>query len=277
MDVQRRAATLLAALVICGSATAQPGSSGRLDHLLKAATTQLVPLAKGNATFTSFRDDRFASSSYGVELCVLRIPARAGRLGIKDARTQASPRDAYERLVPPSAIGAVTGGFFGLDGRGAESPLGLVKTRGRVTNKRHGWTSGGVLFATKAGPVISPIGKFKDSADVLEAVQSKPLLVESGKNGIRSNTNDRFDRSAVALAENGDYVMAVIHAPAGNAASLAEFSRLLLALYRLKDKRLSWAIAMDGGPGAHLFVPKLKRHCGNGTPNYIPNIVYVSP
>jgi len=253
-------------------------SRNRLVHLLKNSDAQdIVETGKKIAKLTVYKDNEISSSTYGLELCVLHIRSGAAKFNVLNARVTEPPRHAYERLVPKESIGAITGGFFAIGDRNELVPIGLVKVNGKTMNRAATWKSGGVLYTTQGGISIVPIESFRDSREVLDAVQSKPLLIEDGVDGIRTNGRDWFDRSAIAITETGDYVLAVLHAPSGNASSLAEFSYLLSIIYPDKSTKIKWAIAMDGGPGAHLYVPKLKKHCGDGSPNYIPNIVYASP
>lgn len=78
--------------------------------------------------------------------------------------------------------------------------------------------------------------------------------------------------SAIALTDDG-HLLIVIHEPGGTGASLYEFAEVLLTLRTASHGKVTWAINMDGGPGAHLYVPNVKRHCGSDTSKYLPNAV----
>jgi uncharacterized protein YigE (DUF2233 family) len=170
----------------------------------------------------------------------------------------------------------MTGGFFGIDKLGSPIPLGLVKSDGKTISRKYPWASGGVVAASKDRVEIFPIANFTNPQGYSDAIQSKPLLVEGGRDGIRTATNDRFDRSAVAVDSKGSVYFFVLHEPAGSAGSLAEFSYLIRSFRSTKGEAIAFALAMDGGPGAHMYVPALKKHCGAGAPTFVPNALYVT-
>jgi hypothetical protein len=227
------------------------------------------------AVFRSFLDRAPTSPALGTELCLLEVPLAKSRLRIKNIQAEGETKHIYETSIPDGSVGAITGGFFGLDISGKMTPIGFVKNDGVVKNPASPWQSGGFIVAGQFGASIVPIRSFKDDASIKTALQSKPLLVEQGKNGIHTATYDRFDRSAIAITSDGYLLLVVIHEPGGRGASLAELSFLLTKIMSRDGGHVIWAIAMDGGPGAHLYVPALKRHCGDGEPNYFPNIIYI--
>lgn len=231
----------------------------------------------GAATFVSYRDSDLASPTFAIEMCVLEVPKGAGQLHVRDLRVSQNPVQVFQSAFPKATIGVMTGGYFGLDRRGAPIPLGLVKSAGKTTSPKHPWTSGGFVAKTADTVEIVPVSKFSDAGRYSDIVQSKPILVESGRDGIRSDTGERFDRSAVALDTTGSLYFFVIYEPGGGASSLAEFSNLIRS-YRSSagDQTIDFALAMDGGPGAHMYVPALRKHCGAGAPTFIPNALYVT-
>lgn len=249
----------------------------RLAHLLNLIpeTHSIETVERQPAIFLSFADKNAVSPTFGTELCVIEIPKRGGCIKFSEVRAEGHTEEIYEKFVPNDAIGAITGGFFGYSNEGTPIPLGFVKIDGLVKNKKHPWTSGGLLIVGEKGHNIIRVGSFRDITSIENALQSKPLLVEDGKDGIRSNNFDRFDRSAVAMSSDDSLILAVIHEPGGRAASLSEFSYLLLNFRSRNKGHITWALAMDGGPGAHLYIPKINRHCGAQITNYIPNLIYV--
>jgi hypothetical protein len=270
---------LLLIAVSIGVSVAQDRSQSRLGGLLatKPVVEHLEKYGFGSATFVSHRDSDLSSATFGFEMCVLEVPKGNGKVRVMDLRVSKSPTELFESAFPESTIGAMTGGFFGVDARGNPIPLGLVKSDGEIISQRHPWTSGGVVAHSENRVEIVPILKFASPSRYSDIVQSKPMLVEGGRDGIRSDTGDRFDRSAIAIDSDGSLFFFVIYEPAGNAASLAEFSNLILT-YRSQAGlgAIDFALAMDGGPGAHMYLPALKKHCGAGIPTYIPNALYVT-
>ena len=228
------------------------------------------------ARFIVYRDTDAASPTLGLELCVLEAPRGTGRLRVKDLRVDRPPAEVFRTAFQDGPLAVMTGGFFGLDRTGNPIPLGLIVSNGKTLSPEHPWTSGGFVAATEAGVEIVPVAQLRQARKFSEVAQSRPLLVENGRDGIRKPTADRFDRSAVAVDGHGGLYFFVIHEPAGSAASLAEFSHLLLKFRSTQGRSLRWALAMDGGPGAHLYVPSLSKHCGAGTPTYVPNALYIA-
>ncbi|MBQ0942241.1 phosphodiester glycosidase family protein [Ideonella sp. 4Y16] len=267
------ACLLLHASWACGAG--QPDE--RLDGLLQQTRQDREVLHGGRtaARFVTYRDADPASATYGVELCVLE--AGSARLRVKDIRQNQSPRQLFPSVFRDKALGAMTGGFFGKGKGGELVPMGWVKSEGREFSPRHPWTSGGFVAWGSQGAAIVPVSKARSLSAYPQVLQSKPLLIEQGRNGIRTAGEDRFDRSAVALDDRGRLYFIVLHEPAGRAGSLAEFSHVLLRYRSADGQALRQALAMDGGPGAHLYVPALDRHCGSGVPNYVPNALYLEP
>lgn len=251
----------------------------RLLHLLGKVQVDesLDKFGFVDAQFRTFRDNDITSSSFGTELCALETLVKTSRIQVKDLRIEGSPTTVFEQIISTTALGVITGGFFGVTkDTGRYIPLGLVKSDGEIKNRKYNWKFGGMIAASDNDVEIIPVRAYKDSPSRINVIQSKPLLIEEGRDGIWKSNFDRFDRSAIALTRHGEIVLFVIHAPGGAAASFAEFSQILLN-YRTKNGNpIHYALAMDGGPGAHLFVPSLRKHCGVDTPNYIPNVVYLS-
>lgn len=262
--------------LIALSARADEIRRDRLDGLLKTSPI-IEPLEKygyGEATFLSYKDTDMASASFGVELCILEVPRGSGHLQVKDLRVDKSTSEVFQSSFPLSSIGVMTGGFFGLDTKGKPIPLGLVKTAGKTITPVHPWKSGGVVAVSKKQVQIIPIAEFANATIYSDVIQSKPMLVEAGKDGIRAPTSDRFDRSAIAVDRVGTTYFFVLHEQAGSAASLAEFSYVLLSFRSTKGKSIDFALAMDGGPGAHMYISALKKHCGSGSATFVPNALY---
>jgi uncharacterized protein YigE (DUF2233 family) len=169
----------------------------------------------------------------------------------------------------------MTGGFFAVNNHGKLIPQGLVRSGRQERSPKYPWTSGGIVGVRNGLTQIIPISQAGETKKFSEALQSKPILIWNGEDGIFSAQNERFDRSAVGIDKHGNIFFFVLSEPTGMAASLAEFSYLLMQYRSTMGTAISAALAMDGGPGAHLYVPELKRHCGAGTPNYVPNALYI--
>lgn len=264
------------ALSIC--AEAQEPRRDRLMGLLQLETTteQLDRYGYPKAIFRSYKDTDLSSGTYGIELCVLEMPPIAGRMHVQDIRTDRNIKEVYETALSTTALAVMTGGYFGLNKRGNPIPLGLVKSNGITVSPKHPWKSGGMIAVSNGRAAITSVSALSDFSAYSDVVQSKPMLIENGKDGIRSPGYDHFDRSAVAIDSRSTIYFFVIHEPAGNAASLAEFSKLILGFRPTNGNTITHALAMDGGPGAHMYIPLLNKHCGSGVPAFVPNVLYFS-
>ncbi|TFW26537.1 phosphodiester glycosidase family protein [Duganella callida] len=184
--------------------------------------------------------------------------------------------DIYRNATPMSAVVAINGSFFGYDAKGQRIPLGLVVADGVRKNRPIGWDRGGFLVHDKKGNTrIIPVHNYKPSINDFSVLQSKPLLVESGKNGIYKDDGERFNRTAVAISTSGKVIIAGAFEGFGRAASLYEFAQFLLSIKCSDGSTIKWALSMDGGPGAQIYVPAIKRNFGDPGQNYVPNLIYV--
>jgi hypothetical protein len=156
------------------------------------------------------------------------------------------------------------GGFFGYDQAGNAIPLGLVVSAGKALNRRMPWSTGGFLVRDARGIGIVPVGTIGFEGAVQEALQSKPIVVEQGGNGIHNQDEALFDRVAVGLSADGMLVTAGVFGAEGQGGTLYEFGEALAQRVGHPAPGLLNALAMDGGPGAHIYVPSLKKHLGSG-------------
>ena len=232
-------------------------------------------ISRQTSPFRSFRISEPESPLYGVELCTYEANNGSETLRLRDVRKKGAITSIYNENIPKGASVAFTGGFFGYAEDGGLAPLGLAISEGEKIERKHPWVSGGVVQFRKKLVEIVPIGKFSEQSDIITAIQSKPLLVEAGQNGIRISDSARFDRIAIATTSDNQVMVIIVSTPTGKGASLAEFASLLLRIKTRAGGSLNWALALDGGPGAHLMFGRI--HCGRGEPNYVPNLLYLQP
>ncbi|WP_300754715.1 phosphodiester glycosidase family protein [Janthinobacterium sp.] len=225
--------------------------------------------------FRSYHDSDTSSPTFGTELCVLEASSSTSRLLVRHLARDTGAASVFESAFPSQAFAILNGGFFGVDSQGKPTPIGLSKAAGTLWSRAMPWTSGGYIAAGPLAPHIFSVGERKQLASYTNILQSKPILVWQGKEGIRRATADRFDRSAVATDRHGHIFFFLLHQPENGAASLAEFSFLLLQYRSSHGTSIDTALAMDGGPGAHLYIPAINRHCGTGNAPYTPNALYL--
>jgi uncharacterized protein YigE (DUF2233 family) len=216
-----------------------------------------------------------ASDRAGLTLVWTELPSSGVTLNVRDVRRYGAAYNLYSDEVPKSAVAAINGGFFGYDKAGKHMPIGLVISNEQVKSPVMRWTTGGVLAQDKSRRVqIVEIHRPRPPS-LTAAIQSKPLLVERGAVAIRGE-DPRFNRSGVALTQEGTLILAGAFESFGRAVTLKEFAEFLVALRIVDTIHVETALAMDGGPGAQLYFPTLDRHYGDHGDNYIPNILYMT-
>lgn len=278
--IDRRSTVLTLSLLvgICAlNETAYSGIPARPQALFPqlSPTKVSVPLSGcwGSGACQLFLYELNASGSpqHGLTAAILRV-SQPARVRVVDVRKSASKKELLARSADGGTLAIVNGGFFGFDKSGSHLALGLMIVDGRRLRPLHPWSTGGVLVQTSSGPRIHRIRDFKAGAYPY-ALQSKPLLVENGAVAIGSDDGQWFDRSAVGLLKDGAIAFAGAFTDSGQSISLKQFADLLVDWASSRDDQWDSVLAMDGGPGAHLFIPSLKMHFGADVTQFIPNVI----
>ncbi|KKR32774.1 MAG: hypothetical protein A2042_06750 [Candidatus Schekmanbacteria bacterium GWA2_38_11] len=167
-----------------------------------------------------------------------------------------SGADIKTLVKKSGAIGAITGGFYdyGKDRKGFK-PVGILIVDGQKIAK---WMAGvnGIFIVNQDGATdIIDKGKYKYSPDILQAVQSGPILVNDG--GIKIDKPSSFNefkilpRTAVGITKDKKIIM-VAGETGYNGLSLYELAEIMKRLE--SDKALN----MDGGPSAQMYLATKK-------------------
>jgi uncharacterized protein YigE (DUF2233 family) len=218
-------------------------------------------------------------SRVGLQLVFFTIPATAYefsvfKVGIEGTAASLLANSAAET----GAIVVVNGGYYGTNDNGKSYyPLGLLIHNGKQLVKVKEWTSGGVLYsnADKQSKIVQ-IRSFRPSPDILEALQSKPLLVEESHSGINSDDHQLANRTAIGIRADGSIVVAGAFSPSNNAMTLAEFAEVLRTPVSLGGAGVNIALNMDGGPSSLIICPSLNLKFGAGANTFITDGVRVS-
>ena len=112
---------------------------------------------------------------------------------------------------------------------------------------------------------------------VRDALESTPVLILGGRDDMRGDQRDQFDRIAVGHARDGATVIVGAFAQDQQTVSLAEFTKLVLAAAAIKHITIDGLLAMDGGPSAHLWFPAKNALYGHRGPSYLPSAICVTP
>jgi uncharacterized protein YigE (DUF2233 family) len=215
------------------------------------------------------------SPKYGLSLVWLVMPAAEVQWRISEPRTLANANATFAQAADTEDIIIESGGYFGNKEDGTNIPIGLVIAAGKQTSAKAHWKSGGVLIKRSGETGIVPIAAFTPDG-ITEALQSKPLLVKSGAMDILSNQPDLYNRTAIGLDATGNYICVGAFIDSGRALSLFEFAELLCRLREAGGPIIRDALALDGGPSSHLYIPCIHKHFGYAADRYVPNILRFS-
>ena len=186
----------------------------------------------------------------------------------------------YETYSPKDALAVVNGGFYGFDSSYKGVPVGLLISEGnRLSNVANDWTSGGILLVRNQGDIeIVPIDEKNSLGNPREALQSKPLLIESGLRAVKRDLKDQpFNRSAIGITAAGDLVIAGAFRDDNQALTLVDFGKFLELLGKMKGVHIKTALNLDGATDAHLHVISPARHWGYEGSNYVPDMLAIVP
>jgi uncharacterized protein YigE (DUF2233 family) len=98
-------------------------------------------------------------------------------------------------------------------------------------------------------------------------------VVERSHSGIRSDDGQLANRTAVGICEDGSIVVAGAFHDDNKALSLYEFAQVLTNIPGQNTHKLNYALYLDGGPSAHIFIPTLDLHFGSDGATFVPNLV----
>jgi phosphodiester glycosidase len=275
--VRHPARSLILAAALVGAPFGGQGDAADFDEWLASYAGKGEEVRTHDAGVFAVREIKAAPTSArpGLVLVWAEFRTSLALLQVEEVREYGHTDEIYTKRVPRDALAAVNGGFFGYDKARKHIPLGLVIANRRIANPRIGWITGGILQQADDGAIaITPVKSFRSSPSIVNALQSKPLLVEKGSVAIRAD-DDRFNRSAFCLTPSGAVVLAGAFESFGRAVTLKEFAAFLVKLRELGGPEIESALAMDGGPGARLWFPSLALHYGDPGDNYVPNLIYL--
>jgi phosphodiester glycosidase len=213
------------------------------------------------------------SPKRGLSLVWIVMPVGEVEWTISEPRVSANVNAIFARTAGAEDIIVESGGYFGDKEDGTKMPIGLVFTAGHQTSAKARWQSGGILVKKNAETKIVPTSAFTAKEAITEALQSKPILVKDGATGILSNRPEFFNRTAVGSDAAGNYICAGAFTDDGRAVSLFEFAELLCRLREIGGPMIHDALALDGGPSSHIYIPSIQKHFGYTGDRYVPNVL----
>nr|WP_306458040.1 phosphodiester glycosidase family protein [Edaphobacter lichenicola] len=269
---------LLCASFQCVKTFSQQNGPGWLSQLLSTKGTRQEFSVRGRRAVCVTKElaDQMNSRD-GLRLIYFEIPMQNYELSAFAVGPEGTAASLKKNSAEgTNAIVIVNGGYYGTDDNKTFYPLGLLIHDGLQLNKMKDWNSGGVLYSSNDRSKIVRIKDFHRSADILEALQSKPLLVEDSRSGIHTDDHQLANRTAVGLRRDGAIVVAGAFSPSNNAMTLAEFADFLSTPVIQGGAGVDFALNMDGGPSALIFCPALNLKLASGSDNFIPNGIRIS-
>lgn len=190
------------------------------------------------------------AADYDVTVHAWRFDPQRFRLALGVA-DNAFGNTAEEFRAGHDAVLAINAGFFDLDLQSRLSPVGLAVADGRELHPFDAEKAvsplSGVLHSIDGRLSIDFAREYDTARPVEMALQSGPLVVDpGGQNGIRRNSYDRLNRSAVCLTEDGAPVVVLVW----GGLSLFELGAFLSTPAADGGLGCERAINLDGGPSS---------------------------
>lgn len=203
------------------------------------------------------------------------IKANTATLSVLSLKKTGTSLSTYQDSATKNTILIINGGFFGYSKDGAETPIGLVRSNGNRINPWMEWDHGGVLVSDQKKSIkIIPAQNAKSAGAWKDAIQSKPIIINSNMVDVSKNKNDsKFNRVAIGLTLKGDILVIGQFQNFGQAATLVDFSHTFKKLADHNKLKIHRALAMDGGVGAQIYLPTLNLAYGDSGRTYLPNAV----
>jgi hypothetical protein len=209
----------------------------------------------------------------GVTVLWMQVPRDKVDVSIEGIRREGLTNDIYQSSSSGDELVVLSAGFHDSNNQ----PVGLFVSRGQVISHLAAWTEGGVLYRQGPTLAIVPIRQWNmRPAEVDYAVQAKPLVVESGRNGIVLDDGVLFDRVAIGFTTEGDLLVGGAFRKRNyRALSLYEFGRFMAIPAQSGGPGARTLLGLEGGPGAHIYFPWLQRHFGQTGSDFVLNAIHV--
>jgi len=201
-------------------------------------TTQLGTLPKGGAVLQAQMSDGPRTA----RVTAIVFPARSYSLRVVESPSPGTSKLAGT-LSAAGCVAGVNGGYFHPDFR----PVGLVIADGReVHSFEKAKLLSGILVVRGTGIEIVRASRFKNSAEVREAIQCGPMLVENGRPTAGLNAERPARRTVVATDGRGQWALIYI-----TSVTLADAARILTTHGALRE--WTTALNLDGGSSSGLW------------------------
>ncbi len=253
--------------------------------ILLLATAQIAYAGTAYSDFTRYHPVEAHKLGGNAEVVIHRfgeyqlveifIPATKALVTVHELKVKGTAAEAYEQITSENTLAVVGGGFYGYDSNGNETPIGLTRENNVRKVAFIPWSSGGVLASDGMGDVkIFPVESGKQGGRWAFALQSKPIIILNGNVDVSRNQRDSdFNRVAVGLTREGDILILGLFHGFGQAGTLVQFSRVYKDVAGKRGIKILRALAMDGGAGAQIHIPQMKKSFGDTGFSYFPNAI----
>jgi uncharacterized protein YigE (DUF2233 family) len=220
-----------------------------MSHSLRALVLLLVSATAALAQRPApagleFREVRIGTGFGGITLYHLRFDPKAHTFAVMDNPTGDFSLESAARKR--GALAAVNGGYFHPD----RTPLGLVVRQGATIHPmERARLLSGLVVVTRKGIALPRATGFKPTADVREALQAGPFLIENGKPVAGLNATRSAARTAVLADASGRFGVVVCRS-----ATLAGLAEVLATAEHFPGGKVTRALNLDGGSSTGLWV-----------------------
>jgi len=268
----RRLLVLLAltgqACVPLSAVSAQPG---RMDDLLALDCRLDADTGVSACTATNGLDGAAALTAV-----VVRAPAAGFYANVVPIDRVAPVEQLFEETCAQSPA-SIIGGYFGERADRTPYALGLIVSDGDQASPWAPWTVGGAIVVGASNDTAIRYWHEMDGLAPVEALQSKPILVDGNANDGIGAGWERANRVAFGLTDGGDLVLVGIFTATGGgrflAPTLKEFADYIVAIRFEDGAVVERAVNLDGGPSANLFDRAGAGLYGSTTDRYVPAIL----
>ncbi len=243
---------LIIAALLLGAVGAAPRPGPFAEGFLMVERRDVARDGGARVRVFTLRRERGAASP--IILVMAIAPKRSAWAEVRPVLIDGPARATYARNTCPGALAAVNGSFFYHDARGYR-PMGLVQVDGRTVQPPSPRRSGGFLVSDGKTFRVVPKSAPAPALAARFAVESAPILIQRGRNGMRADDMQRHDRVAGGVTAAGDLVLVGAFTASGSTVSLWEFEKLVRAAAADLGEAPADVLAFDGGPSAHLFLP----------------------
>jgi Phosphodiester glycosidase len=269
------AAATAALIASVAGASAATAPAAPLDSTFRTVAHDTTIPAVGIAVrVDTWRISRPAAATPPVQLVSVIVPrsgafARIAAVG-RGGEAGALMRDS----ACPRAILTLNGGFYTRTAQ-RSAPLGLLRVAGLTRNPPSGRRYGGFLTIDNGRIDVIDRAQAADAQRARDALESSPIVTWNGADGIHGDDGVRFDRVGIGATASGAIIVVGSFGEDQETVTLTEFSRLSRAAARAQGDPIRKFLAMDGGPSAHIYLPRTGVLFGSRGPAYLPDIVCI--